>query len=177
MKVELQAGDTITIPDGFKAVIKDGNIVFEKDFKDGDILISDYEDDYYPYKIIMIYKGTKSEDGGYNCYIYRRMDNTLGINEDCCSSTSGSDIRYATEEEKQLLFDKMKEQGLKWNSEEKRVEKIRWRAKRGNTISYFAAQLLKWIVIQNVSTKLMQTSTILTTTFVLMSKPKKLQSV
>lgn len=42
------------------------------------------------------------------------------------------DWRLATEEEKQLLFDKMKEQGLKWNTEEKRVEKIRWRAKKGN---------------------------------------------
>ena len=39
--------------------------------------------------------------------------------------------RLATEEEKQLLFDKMKEQGLKWNAEEKRVEKIRWRAEKG----------------------------------------------
>jgi len=35
---------------------------------------------------------------------------------------------YATDEEKQLLFDKMAEQGLRWNAEEKRVEKIRWRA-------------------------------------------------
>ena len=39
--------------------------------------------------------------------------------------------RLATEEEKQLLFDKMKEQGLRWNAEEKRVEKIRWRAEKG----------------------------------------------
>ena len=40
------------------------------------------------------------------------------------------DVRLATEEEKQLLFDKMKEQGLQWNAEDKRVEKMRWRAKR-----------------------------------------------
>lgn len=39
-------------------------------------------------------------------------------------------FRHATEEEKQILFDKMKEQGLQWNAEEKRVEKIRWRAKK-----------------------------------------------
>ena len=43
------------------------------------------------------------------------------------------DVRLATDEEKQLLFDKMKEQGLRWNAEEKRVEKIRWRAERGET--------------------------------------------
>ena len=40
------------------------------------------------------------------------------------------------EEEKQLLFDKMKEKGLKWNIEEKRVEKIRWRAKKYENYYY-----------------------------------------
>lgn len=46
------------------------------------------------------------------------------------------DVRLATEEEKQLLFDKMEEQGLKWNAEEKRVEKIRWRAEDGEGYFY-----------------------------------------
>nr|DAG98489.1 MAG TPA: JmjC domain, hydroxylase [Crassvirales sp.] len=43
MKVELQAGDKITIPEGCKAIINDGSVVFEKEqgFKDGDIVISD----------------------------------------------------------------------------------------------------------------------------------------
>lgn len=50
----------------------------------------------------------------------------------CTDSRWGNGtLRHATEEEKQLLFDKMKEQGLKWNDEEKRVENIRWRAKKG----------------------------------------------
>lgn len=45
MKVELQCGDTIAIPEGCKATIKNGSVVFEKEekkeqeFKDGDILI------------------------------------------------------------------------------------------------------------------------------------------
>jgi len=30
MKVELQCGDKITIPEGCKATIKDGNVVFER---------------------------------------------------------------------------------------------------------------------------------------------------
>ena len=30
MKVELQCGDKITIPEGCRAVIKDGSVVFEK---------------------------------------------------------------------------------------------------------------------------------------------------
>ena len=43
MKVELQCGDTITIPDGCKAIVKDGSVVFEKEeqeFEDGDVLCS-----------------------------------------------------------------------------------------------------------------------------------------
>lgn len=47
MKVELQCGDSITIPEGCKAIVKDGSVVFEKEdkeevqeFKDGDVLVS-----------------------------------------------------------------------------------------------------------------------------------------
>ena len=45
MKVELQCGDTITTPEGCKAIVKDGSVVFEREeieevqeFKDGDVL-------------------------------------------------------------------------------------------------------------------------------------------
>ena len=49
MKVDFQCGDTITIPEGCKAIVKDGSVVFEKeekvqDFKDGDVLHSVYAD-------------------------------------------------------------------------------------------------------------------------------------
>lgn len=39
MKVELQSGDTIAIPEGCKAVVKDGIVTIEKEvqeFKDGE---------------------------------------------------------------------------------------------------------------------------------------------
>ena len=75
----------------------------------------------------MIYTEKRSKDGGYNCYIYRCMDNTIITNSDCCS-VSNANVRHATEEEKQELFNRMKKAGLRWNAEEKRVEKIRWRA-------------------------------------------------
>ena len=60
MKVELQCGDTITIPEGCKATIKDGSVVFEKedkdeaktqDFKDGDVLTSLFDN-----KVVFIFK-------------------------------------------------------------------------------------------------------------------------
>lgn len=120
MKVELQCGDTITIPEGCKATIKDGSIVFEKDqeFKDGDVLCSENG-------TLVIFK-EKEEDGSEWFYSHYSTDIS------CIGCWLSSAFRHATEEEKQQLFDKMKEKGLKWNAEEKRVEKIRWRAEKGN---------------------------------------------
>ena len=115
MKVELQCGDTITIPENCKAIVKDGIVTIEKDFEDGDILHSVHDD------LMLIYKESCSLEcfsSHFNMmHNYNNGWNTLSF-------------RHATEEEKQLLFDKMKEQGLRWNAEEKRVEKIRWRAKK-----------------------------------------------
>ena len=122
MKVELQCGDTIAIPEDCKAIVKDGIVTIEKDFEDGDVLHSVHDD------LMLIYKESCSLEcfsSHFNMmHNYNNGWNTLSF-------------RHATEEEKQLLFDKMKEQGLRWNAEEKRVEekrveeKIRWRAEKG----------------------------------------------
>lgn len=118
MKVKLQCGDTIAIPDGCKATIKDGSVVFEKEvqeFKDGDVLRSFYND------TMLIFKDINIFDRDYFDSHY----NNKGFGEKRWYKES---FCLATEKEKKLLFNKMKEQGLKWNAEEKKVEKIRWRA-------------------------------------------------
>ena len=118
MKVELQSGDTIAIPEGCKAVVKDGSVVFEREqkFEDGDVLHSVYDD------LMLIYKESRSSES-FNSHFNMMHNYNTGWNIRA--------FRHATEEEKRLLFDKMKEQGLRWNAEKKRVEKIRWRAKEG----------------------------------------------
>ena len=123
MEVKLKAGDSLNIPEGCKAVIKGNVVVFEKeekedmqDFKDGDVLHSTYDCEVLIFKD---YTDSTYFSSHYNC---SRKDNNMW-RVDC--------FRHATEEEKQLLFDKMKENGLQWNAEEKRVEKIRWRAENG----------------------------------------------
>lgn len=128
MKVELQCGDTIAIPNGCKAVIKDGIVVFEKEenkeeFKRGDVIVSKMNE-------ILLVDVHSFENCRLRSFVHIRQD---GMLSDSSYSLWNENYtwRYATEEEKQLLFDKMKEQGLKWNTEEKRVEKIRWRAKYG----------------------------------------------
>lgn len=126
MKVELQCGDTITIPDGCKAIVKDGSVVIEKgeqEFENGDVLCSAYSG------TIVIFK-EEEKDGSKYFYSHYNTDH---------SSNKGWNsvaFRNATEEEKQQLFAEVKEQGLRWNAEEKRVEKIRWRAKEGEEYSY-----------------------------------------
>nr|DAO42874.1 MAG TPA: hypothetical protein [Caudoviricetes sp.] len=143
MKVELQCGDTITIPAGCKAIVKDGCVVFEKEekFKDGDILTLLRNN-----KIVFIFKEDelKQKDNRNGYYVCHTADYVIDV------PTKGSlffcghkkDVRLATEDEKQFLFDKMKEQGLRWNAEEKRVEKIRWRAKKYEKYYFFDANLL-----------------------------------
>lgn len=130
MEVKLKAGDSLNIPEGCKAVIKDNVVVFEKEekeevqeFKDGDVLhsVCDYE--------VLIFK--KSTDSEYfsSHYNYSGKDNNMWLTDA---------FRHATEEEKQTLFDKMKEDGLQWNADDNKVEKIRWRAK-GKEIYYYVA--------------------------------------
>lgn len=145
MKVELQCGDTITIPEGCNAQINGNEIVIEKekkeevqDFKDGDIVIlcGQTIKDRHPF----IFK--REDDGGkQKFYIGIDFWNILRtFNDD--EYYNARQLHHATEEEKQLLFDKMREQGLKWNAEEKRVEKIRWRSKKGENYYFFDAKLL-----------------------------------
>ena len=137
MKVELQCGDTITIPNGCKAIVKDGSVVFEKvqDFKDGDVLTLLHNN-----KAVFIFREDEVKQKN------NENDYYVGYTASYCIDvpTKGSpffyghkkDVRLATEEEKQFLFNKMKEKGLRWNAEEKRVEKIRWRAKYGEQYWY-----------------------------------------
>lgn len=125
MKVELQVGDFITIPNGCKAVVKDNVVVFEKEekievqeFKDGDVLHSTIDD------VMLIFKDVSN----YNIRCFDSHYNNVGSGNERWNIEF---FRHATEEEKKLFFDKLKEKGLKWNAEAKKVEKIRWRAKKG----------------------------------------------
>ena len=129
MKVKLKCGDSITIPEGCKAIVKDGSVVFEKEekeqeFKDGDILVPVVDGHRY---YAFIYKSTDKE-GFHSYYVGIETCGRLSFSESLSDRWCNDDLSYATEEEKQLLFYEMKEKGLKWNAEEKRVEKIRWRA-------------------------------------------------
>ena len=133
MKIILNCGDKINIPDGCKAEIKEAVITIEKEepkFKDGDIVVSiERDNNICPF----IYK-KEADKGIYKYYAAMTMSKEL-IVSDGFDYWNAKIHRLATEEEKQFLFDKLAEQSLRWNAEEKKVEKIRWRAKKSQ--SYF----------------------------------------
>lgn len=138
MKVELQCGDTITIPEGCKVIVKDGCVAFEREekFKDGDILVSVVN---MKRRNAFIYKSSDT----LSFHLYYAGINSCGnllINNSSNSRWGNQILSHATEEEKQLLFEKMKEQGLRWNAEEKRVEKIQWRSEDGEEYCYVGNQ-------------------------------------
>nr|DAM65302.1 MAG TPA: hypothetical protein [Caudoviricetes sp.] len=135
MQITFKQGDSITIPEGCTATIKDGIITFQQQepeqyFKDGDILIDDAKPNDATHKIIMIYKGERNSEGAYKSYILMNLSGLLVQGCCCWRCMPRREIRLATEEEKQELFDVMKEKGLRWNAAEKRVEKVRWRAEK-----------------------------------------------
>lgn len=130
MEIVLKQGDRLPVPEGCRAVVK-GDVVLiereEQDFKDGDIIAKN--------KAVAILKGGFN-NGVFRDYACLNFDGKVLISNDTEWSTLPAGWHIATEEERQLLFDKMAEQGLRWNAEEKRVEKIRWRAKY-NGVYYF----------------------------------------
>lgn len=135
MEVKLKAGDSLNIPEGCKAVIKDNVVVFEEEkeenkeeFKRGDVIVSKMNE-------ILLVDVHSFENCRLRSFVHIQQDGML-FDSSYSLWNENHTWRLATEEEKQLLFDKMKEKGLKWNAEEKRVEKIRWRAKGGK--EYFS---------------------------------------
>ena len=62
-----------------------------------------------------------------HCY-YNGKDDALFVYVDDYVVT-----RYATEEEKKLLFDKLKGEGYEWDAEKKEVVKLKWKPKVGDT--------------------------------------------
>ena len=135
MEIKIQDGDIINIPSDLKPIIKDTYITFEKQpfLKNGDILVMDKHHDSGPH-ITFIYNGEKDNEG---CYHYHILMHTDGTTERYgrlkCDS---SDFRHATIAEKYTFFEQLKQEKLKWNDKDYRLECIRWRAKKNDKYYY-----------------------------------------
>ena len=131
MQITFKQGDSITIPEGCTAIIKDGIITFqqqepEQEFKKGDVIVSEV------HEILLVDKHS------FDNHILRSFVHIEKDGMSFCKSpypfwNEHHTWRLATEEEKQELFDAMKAADLRWNAAEKRVEKVRWRAEKNET--------------------------------------------
>lgn len=110
---EVIDGDMIVSPKVEKFEPKDGDVVFVKGALEH----------------ILIYKEEKSE----NIVAYADLvDSILGnVSSHAICKANVVDLRPATEDEKQKLFDKLKEKGFEWDAEKKEVVKIKWKPIRG----------------------------------------------
>ncbi len=132
----------ITLPKGSEAkvTVEDGNtiITFQKQeseveepkFKNGDIIY------------------VQERDGGYIAIFQNMWDDVINVHASLCLKTglvyanlNGKEIlirknilsiRYAADEEKQELFNKLaKQKQLRWDEKELKFEEYRWRAEKG----------------------------------------------
>ena len=125
MEIKLSAGDKIQIPTGCKATIEENTIVIEekKEFKDGDILISNDG------TRTLIFSNYREEDKVL-------FDSYFNSTNNSNSAWVVENFRHATEEEKQAFFDELEAKGLRWNAETKQMEKIRKREEYGESYLY-----------------------------------------
>lgn len=133
MELKLNSGDTITIPDGCKAVIKDKIITIEKEaqeFKDGDFCTIKAHNGSW----IFIYKSKKDDDMVYHCSLladgFRRP-----LFYDRCVDYKG-ETRSSTEEEKQFLLDALHADGKDWDADKKQIVDYQCKPKIGDNYYY-----------------------------------------
>lgn len=90
----------------------------QPEFKDGDILcVIDSSDDYH---YILIYKG--QDDKHIYRYVTMFENNSLHIRKDAhLTKPKDYSMRYATEEEKQQLFDALAKKDKAWDAEKKQI--------------------------------------------------------
>ena len=137
MEIVLNCGDKINVPEGCKAEIKDGVITIEKEitevgkFKEGDFFATLKGEN------VGIVK-SQCADGNVED-VYSHWDDFQIQNPNI--PIRCTDIRLATEEEKQRAIDELKAKGLWWNAKEKKIEKIRWRAEKGGFYFFLMTSL------------------------------------
>ena len=112
--------------------------LMEPNFKDGDILSSRYGNPF-------ILKAHLPKSDSVSSYCALDFDDNF--QEGCNRWTQATGCRYATEEEKQKLFDVIRENGYKWNNETKTLEKlIVPKFKVGDRIKYRHGEIIYRIV-------------------------------
>ena len=134
MKVKIKQGNeminaTIEMVDGVM-VVSPKVVKFEP--KDGDVFCVD---SLHPCVGIVkeVYSyGKPDKDRLYFSVGYWKQSESMQFGTFCaCNRNTEPNYRPATEEEKQKLFDKLKEEGYEWDAEKKELVKLKWKPKIG----------------------------------------------
>ena len=117
---------TLEVVDGVMIVspVKDKDI---SQFKDGDVVVYHYGEDATTIAILQGEVDTISKYLFIEDYV--SLDSVEGLLIDSNYTDAATDVRYATEEEKQKLFDALAKEGKTWDSEKKAVVKLKWKPK------------------------------------------------
>lgn len=130
MEVKIKQGKemidaTIEMVDGVMVV----SPVVKFEPKDGDVIAVYYQEGNW---IIAIFENYYKHS--FNASAVLHNDGTIGI---CCGSVEFGNInRYATEEEKKLLFDRLAEEGYSWDAERKELVELKWKPSVGQHFYY-----------------------------------------
>ena len=119
----------VKVPDNTESInigIVNGNIVTEfvpksPEFENGDIVVYENPHNWNAEKVIFIYK---SENICFVMYYAALFPEAFNI-DNCFTNNVHAKKRYATEEEKQQLFDALAKNGKRWNAELKQIEEIK----------------------------------------------------
>lgn len=102
------------------------------DFKDGDIIVCGWPDSEW----ICILKGEVDTIGSINYFIedycgmyFKGQGSDKEVWIEPSYSDTANFVRYATEEEKQKLFDRLAEEGYEFDFEKKELVKLKWKPK------------------------------------------------
>lgn len=118
-----------TIEEKFSGKLNLKTLKIEKtqlEFKDGDIVVSDAAPSLCYSKCIFILKGDLHTSDTYvKSYIFYNVNNNKVYFDEIDISTREPNIRLATDEEKQQLFDTLAKKNKAWNAEKKVVEDIK----------------------------------------------------
>lgn len=124
---------TLEVVDGVMIV----SPVKEKDiaqFKDGDVVVYRYGEDATTIAILQGEVDTISKYLFIEDYV--SLDSVEGLLLDSNYTDAATDVRYATEEEKQKLFDALAKEGKAWDAEKKAVVELKWKPKIGDKYNY-----------------------------------------
>lgn len=124
MEVKIKQGNemldaTIEIVDGVM-VVSPKEVKFEP--KDGDVVACE---DYGCLELFIFKERIDEIECTCYCY-YCEKENSLCVDKDEYIVS-----RFATEEEKKRLFDKLEEEGYEWKGETKDLVKLKWKPKEG----------------------------------------------